>query len=931
MLVIKQQFDPDWYLATYSDVANAGAEPWQHYQQYGRFEGRLPCRVFALELEYELWQTLDAKKLIPLLQLCHAENALECETARWVLARWYGSENAWSKAYDVLNEVNDWPVLTQLLGHTGPQLLLFESALWLNKRAEASEVLASEKWPDLDKQTVNDKQLARAMLAKQPLDELNNLWQAEGLSPITCSADSMSLDSLQAHVLNESWWRRLRYSLMPRVSVIIPCFNAENTIATSLESLQQQRYRNLEIIVVDDASTDNSAAVVKQFTAKDRRIKLVEHKQNQGAYAARNSALQRARGQYITTQDSDDWSHPDKLLRQVALLQTDQDIMACRSHWVRTTESLQFTRWRMEDGWIYPNISSLMFRREVFKKLGFWDRVSVNADTEYYQRIIAYYGEKAIADVLPSVPLSFGRVDQNSLSQTSATHLRTQFKGVRQRYQQAAAEWHQRSDKSMLYLAAEPPKRAFHTPALIDRAPTQYREQRLLARLKSSDIFDEEFYLRQNPDVRESELTATEHYLHHGRFEGRAANPLFCAAAYELKTGVPIELALFDAAECATAAAPVVLSGGQQNQASAEKVLLVGHQVTEYQFGAELSLITLAEQFKDLGYVVSMLLPDAGNPEYIKRLKPFCQQLIFIPYIWWHQGRVIESQQVKVISQFIQEQNIGISYNNTAVLWEPLVAAEQARVPAVVHIREWLTDDDALASVLGTDSQGWLSHVNASASHAIANSQSLATELQSQLEVPLSVIHNIVDDRLFSIERNTDSKRLRVGIISSNLPKKGIADFFALASASQSSGFDHQFFVFGPATDTLSECLSQSSIKNIHVMGYKQDADELYRSLDVIVNFSHFPESFGRTVAEGMAAGCPAIVYDQGALPDLVNAGGGFVIERGNIAAASNAIETLMSHSTYSSLSVNARQSAQRYRSGSVRQSLKQLMSSLTA
>ena len=90
------------------------------------------------------------------------------------------------------------------------------------------------------------------------------------------------------------------------ISVIIPVYNAEKFLKSCLDSVVNQTYKNLEIILVDDGSKDNSLEICKQYEKKDKRIKLI-CKKNGGAASARNLALTIAKGDYITFVDSDDF------------------------------------------------------------------------------------------------------------------------------------------------------------------------------------------------------------------------------------------------------------------------------------------------------------------------------------------------------------------------------------------------------------------------------------------------------------------------------------------------------------------------------------------------------------------------------------------------------------------------------------------------
>ncbi|WP_298394715.1 glycosyltransferase family A protein [Sphingobium sp.] len=105
----------------------------------------------------------------------------------------------------------------------------------------------------------------------------------------------------------------------PIVSVIIPAYNAQATIAATIGSVQVQTLKDLEIVVVDDGSVDDTPGIVAQMCAADSRIHLVSQA-NAGVAAARNAAMARATGQFIATLDSDDIWHPEKLAVQVKAL-----------------------------------------------------------------------------------------------------------------------------------------------------------------------------------------------------------------------------------------------------------------------------------------------------------------------------------------------------------------------------------------------------------------------------------------------------------------------------------------------------------------------------------------------------------------------------------------------------------------------------------
>jgi glycosyltransferase involved in cell wall biosynthesis len=110
----------------------------------------------------------------------------------------------------------------------------------------------------------------------------------------------------------------------PLVTVIIPSYNHAQYIVEAIESVKSQTYDNLELIVIDDGSTDNTHEVLKSMP-KDERIVLILNKDNKRQSARMNQAIALSKGKYISIFTSDDWYLPEKLEKQVALFQTLRD------------------------------------------------------------------------------------------------------------------------------------------------------------------------------------------------------------------------------------------------------------------------------------------------------------------------------------------------------------------------------------------------------------------------------------------------------------------------------------------------------------------------------------------------------------------------------------------------------------------------------
>ena len=98
---------------------------------------------------------------------------------------------------------------------------------------------------------------------------------------------------------------------MPKISIILPCYNVAKYIGRCLDSLGSQTLRDIEIICIDDCSHDNTAEIIEQYTIKDGRIKFIKQKKNAGVSVARNTGIDAATGEYIGFVDPDDWVDSD--------------------------------------------------------------------------------------------------------------------------------------------------------------------------------------------------------------------------------------------------------------------------------------------------------------------------------------------------------------------------------------------------------------------------------------------------------------------------------------------------------------------------------------------------------------------------------------------------------------------------------------------
>lgn len=157
-----------------------------------------------------------------------------------------------------------------------------------------------------------------------------------------------------------------------KVSIIVPVYNVEKYLDKCIESIVNQTYRNIEIILVDDGSPDKCPEICNEWAKKDDRIKVI-HKENGGLSSARNAALEIAQGDYITFVDSDDWIENDMIQSMLTCAaKNDADIVCCGFYFdnVDTTGHLQkFEKAEYENEEIVLNLLLDNIRPEVCSKL----------------------------------------------------------------------------------------------------------------------------------------------------------------------------------------------------------------------------------------------------------------------------------------------------------------------------------------------------------------------------------------------------------------------------------------------------------------------------------------------------------------------------------------------------------------------------------
>jgi hypothetical protein len=249
----------------------------------------------------------------------------------------------------------------------------------------------------------------------------------------------------------------------PLISVIMSTFRPGPELLTAVKSVLSQSWRNLELLIVDDASEDEHAPMLLQAAGLDERVQLLRQRVNGGTYRARNRAMGVAQGEFVTGLDSDDWAHPSWLEEQVAPLLADTSLVMTIADGIRCSEDLELAlspRMRLTE----PRSTSIMYRAaEVRAKTGFYDTVLKSGDTEFKLRIQRGFGAARVK-VLSGRNLTIVRERIGSLSHgdVSAEWVHP----ARFAYNCAFKHWHQQVQRGKAhgFLPASAPERPFPAP-----------------------------------------------------------------------------------------------------------------------------------------------------------------------------------------------------------------------------------------------------------------------------------------------------------------------------------------------------------------------------------------------------------------------------------------------------------------------------------
>ncbi|OAG28326.1 glycosyltransferase family 2 protein [Thermodesulfatator autotrophicus] len=186
--------------------------------------------------------------------------------------------------------------------------------------------------------------------------------------------------------------------MRPLVSVIIPTYNRKAFLKEAIESVLAQSFKNFELIVVDDGSTDDTPYLATRY-----HIRYVRKQKRQGVSAARNTGIRLAKGSFIAFLDSDDLWLPEKLAKQIVFFKKNPEAVAVQTEeiWIRRGKRVNpRQRHKKPSGYFFDRAlelclispSGVMLKREVFDKIGLFDEsFPACEDYELWLRLLARY------------------------------------------------------------------------------------------------------------------------------------------------------------------------------------------------------------------------------------------------------------------------------------------------------------------------------------------------------------------------------------------------------------------------------------------------------------------------------------------------------------------------------------------------------------
>ena len=394
--------------------------------------------------------------------------------------------------------------------------------------------------------------------------------------------------------------------------------------------------------------------------------------------------------------------------------------------------------------------------------------------------------------------------------------------------------------------------------------------------------FDAEWYLEKNPDVKEAKQNPLVHYMLFGHKEFRDPHPEFNEAWYKQKYKGQLQDQLSGAEHFARVGVfDAIHTNPNQalksrirlsNDHELKNLLVVAHSASERIYGAERSLLDVLSVIDKQQFNVILALP-SNNLAYLEAVDGMVDEVVKYQREWWQSSSAPSEYNLNLFENLMRERKIDLVYTNTIVIETPSVVAQKLGIPCVTHVRELISEDEELESFIGIPSNEIIESVVKRNTLLIANSK--YTKKVYGGKGNIICVPNAIDVKSKRyVNEIPAGKPLRVGMLSSNIGKKGLKDFFQLAVEAENRNLPIEFYAYGPETGDVRMMKSKmekfGKPRNLFFPGYVSEIEQAIQSVNVIVNLSHFAESFGRTALEGMAFSRPVIAYSHGALPEVI-------------------------------------------------------------
>lgn len=433
-LINSGYFDQDWYRARYPDVASTAMDPAAHYLRYGHRLNRDPGPCFSVRFARVAYNMQPEHEPISRLAWMQRKaNGRVQPDPRWIL-----------KAASLVALAGDHTRAIDLAQAHLPTNLAYTAHILQANAAIARSDEAS--WQE----------------------HVNSYLASYSVAPIRLQGSGTIFDRLSGGDLPPVAGGAL-------ISVIMPAWNAEKTVWKAAQSILNQTWRNLELLIVDDCSTDGTWSVLQKIAAADGRVRILRNKVNVGPYVSKNIALTQAGGDWITGHDADDWAHPERLERQLTFCARG-NLTACMAGMLRVAENGEFVRLNpiggfVHDGACRSGFISLMIRKQYLQDiLGGWDLVRTSGDSEFLRRIEAL--QKAEVPKLHSVTMlcldnPAGLTNDPVLGHREGHGVSK----VRISYKLAFEKWHSTIDVTRSSIELEDTVRRFEAPAELRANP----------------------------------------------------------------------------------------------------------------------------------------------------------------------------------------------------------------------------------------------------------------------------------------------------------------------------------------------------------------------------------------------------------------------------------------------------------------------------